>query len=212
MSRLINTFFHITLAAVCLAALCMPQTASASQIETIAIAPFESHSLEDISHVEAGMARMLYARLSWKDRVKVLLPKSLPAGGFQNPEGMDERAVRALAQKINTDYVITGTVTHFAGAFSLDILVHDLAARKTVPFFAQADNAGDVILELNNVAARINKDIFNRTTLAYKQMEQTQNSHEQELLRMNPEQMMPYITPSDPEGADEPLWKFWKWF
>lgn len=185
--------------------------ARASEMQTIAIMPFEAYSPEDISHIKTGITRMLYSRLSWKEHVTVLDSAAL----FDDIDAVirlpRSQAVRKVAEKSSARYVLSGSITHFAGAYSLDATVFDTTTGKSIPFFEQAKTVEEVIPKLNHIAARINKDIFDRTTVAYKKMEEEKNSNTQQLQRMNPEQMMPFINHKK-EKEDFPFWKFWKYF
>jgi hypothetical protein len=49
----------------------------AAEMQTFAVLPFETNADKDITYVQKGISRMLYSRLSWPDKVKVIPPKTI---------------------------------------------------------------------------------------------------------------------------------------
>jgi enolase len=102
--------------------------------------------------------------------------------------------------------VLIGSITEFAGAYSFDAKVFDLKAMTFLTFFEQANEVGEIIKKFDIIAAKINKKIFDRTTLAYEKFEKDKTINAQDLQRMNPERMMPGIN----QGKEtKPWWKIW---
>ena len=52
--------------------LCYPLNTFAKDKKLIAILPFETISMEDMSYVRTGIIEMLHSRLTWKDKVTVI--------------------------------------------------------------------------------------------------------------------------------------------
>ena len=178
-------------------------------MKTIAVLPFEVNSPDDISHIRSGLVSMLHSRLYWKDRVRVvkkgIINKTLTVAPGMNKN----KLVETIAEKTGSDYVLTGTITQFAGSFSLDAQVIDVKNNRQLTFFEQAKQIDNVIPKLDRIAGKINKKVFDRTTVAWDDYQKEINSAQEGPQKMNPEMMMPF-----PYGDSEktpPVWKFWKY-
>ena len=192
----------------------MAKTANA-EIKTIVILPFEVNSQKDISFIRSGIAEMLNSRLSWKDHVSVVdgkdiadkksdlqsLLKSILNKNHDLPEASPE----------NYNYVLTGSITEFAGAFSLDVKVFNVKDKSSRSFFNQASSMEKIIPGINILAAEINKKIFNRTTEALKTRANNGKKYEskkEKTIRENPEKLMEEQFGKE-EQKSRPFWKFW---
>jgi len=192
----------------------MAKTANA-EIKTIVILPFEVNSQKDISFIRSGIAEMLNSRLSWKDHVSVVdgkdiadkksdlqsLLKSILNKNHDLPEASPE----------NYNYVLTGSITEFAGAFSLDVKVFNVKDKSSRSFFNQASSMEKIIPGINILAAEINKKIFNRTTEALKTRANHGKKYEskkEKTIRENPEKLMEEQFGKE-EQKSRPFWKFW---
>lgn len=186
-------------------------TNASNSMKSIAVLPFETHATRDISYIKSGISKMLYSRLYWKDHVlvhNVSNEKEI----LDTATGLPEKeTVFRVANTTGAGYILCGAVTEFSGAYSLDVQVFDIIEKKVTPFYEQADSVNEVIPKLNAIAARINKKIFDRTTVAYKKLEQ-KDSSTQQLQRMNPEDLLNYLGDQPEHEEDIPFWKFWKFF
>ena len=186
-----------------------------AKASTIAIIPFEINSQKDISFIRAGIAQMLKSRLKWKDHVSVVEEKGTP--GKLNSQALLKTILNkeyALNSDDETayDYVLSGSITEFAGAFSLDIKVFNIKNRTSRTFSEQAETMTKIIPEVDILAAKINKKIFNRTTAALKLSENYGKSIEtkqNKRTRQNPEQFMIQQFGKQRKKAKHPFWKFW---
>lgn len=163
-------------------------SATASTIKKIAIVPFEINSQQDISYIKNGIFQMLSSRLAWKGNTSV--------GAANNPNvGISQ-----------FDYVVKGSITEFAGAFSVDATVYNVSEKQSQSFFAQAENQEKIIPSVELLSAKINKDIFNRDTelLALADEEKIKAA-----IRANPEKLMPVEAAIQPAEKKRPFWKFW---
>lgn len=208
-----SLFCHLFIFAVSTVCCLSPVSAAQqSSAEKMAVLPFETQAGRDISYIRQGISHMLYSRLSWEDRVTVL-PFETDMTVLDPVTGLPEKAaVLKVADDTGARYVLCGSVTEFSGAYSLDIQVFDVKEQTIIPFYDQAETIESVIPKMTAIAARINKKVFDRTTAAYKQLEQEKNSPAQALQRMNPENMLPYLQDADREEKHVPWWKFWKHF
>ena len=181
--------------------------ATDATLKTIAIIPFETNSKKDLTFIQNGVLQMLRSRLMWKGQVQIM-PRSRidqALSGMSIP--MTNQSVLAFGKKTGADYVITGGITEFSGAFSVDTKVYDLEKQIFLTFFSQAKDINAMITQVDVVAAKINKKIFERTTIAYEKFQKEKIITEEELRRMNPERMMP--ARRQRTDNDDPWWKLW---
>jgi len=102
--------------------------------------------------------------------------------------------------------VITGTITEFSGAYSIDTKVWNLKTKSYLTFYDQSATLNKLISRVDIVAAKINKKIFDRTTVSYDKYKNEKIITEEELRRMNPERMMPVREAGE---RKKPWWKIW---
>jgi TolB-like protein len=185
-------------------------------IKTIAVLPFKINAPEKLIHVQKGLGRMLYSRLSWNDNVVVIPQKELLSylsGTDGSKAGTDKvksgKGIREIARLTHSDFVLTGAITKLGGSFSIDVQVYDIENKRYMAFFDQSQKSGDLIDKTNRIAATINKKIFGRSTLAWEKMEQEQKADVQKQIRKNPEYMMK--TPGWQDAEKSPGWKIWKY-
>lgn len=189
------------------------QTAGANEIKTMAILPFTVNAAEDLSHVQKGIFNMLYSRLSWQDHVTVI-PKTQIQTDLSNlktstgQQLTGNQLVTKIGATTNSDYVLTGSVTKLAGSFSIDAQVYDIRNKRFMSFFEQSKVNDDLIDKVDRIAATINKEAFNRSTVTYEQMEQEKQANINKLKRQNPEHLMKVPAVQQDKG---PGWKVWKY-
>jgi TolB-like protein len=180
--------------------------ADATRIKTIAIMPFETHSQTDITYITSGILTMLHTRLSWKGHVDVVQKSRVEDVMSQLRQPDQTRRVVALGEKTQADYVITGSITEFSGAFSIDTRVYDLTDKSYMTFYGQSKTIDKVIFEVDIFSAKINKKVFDRTTRSYEKFERDHIITQEQLKRINPERMMPMPAM---EEETKPWWKVW---
>ena len=179
--------------------------ANSKNIKTIAILPFETNSQADISYITSGVWNMLYSRISWRDHIQVINKNKL-SSSLDNLKGATENEmVLKIAQDTQAGYVLTGSITEFSDAFSLDVKIYDIKNRSYLTFYDQTTKIDQIIQKTNVISAKINKKVFNRTTTTFERLKKEEIITEEELKRMHPEQMMPYHQ----KKKDDPWWKIW---
>ena len=189
---------------------CSPLTAQAKEIKSIAVLPFEMIAPEDLSYIRDGIVQMLHTRLVWKDKVTVADQKTVETllTGIKDKD--TTRRAEALAKSTGSDYVLTGSITRFADAFSIDARIYDIQKKQWMAFSEQSTAINDLIPKMSAVSAKINKKIFNRETVIYTDLVRDEQEKFEQLKRQNPERMMPKI----PEGEREKkssFWRFWEY-
>ncbi|MBF0467586.1 MAG: hypothetical protein HQK61_01655 [Desulfamplus sp.] len=210
-----------------------PDTAL-SEVRKIVIIPFEINSQKDISYIKDGVFQMLSSRLEWKDNIVVATEKEVDEslaiysadnsrhpGSGHNSDGGNKKGTDAnpetkqghdiisqIAAHTGSDYVIRGSITEFAEAFSVDATVFDAGQNRFYPFFTQADKPEQIIPGIEILCAKINMDLFKRETSALALIDEDKNRTSLNNIRANPEKLIPQITPTQSE-KDKPFWKFW---
>ncbi len=190
--------------------LIIPSTGNAVEgksIKRVVILPFETNTQKDISYIIAGIRSMLYSRIAWEDNVHVIR-KDLTTKVLS---GLNQTAtyqtIKQIGKLTNADYIISGIVTEFANAFSIDSKVYNLKQGTFLTFFDQAKTIDQVISKTDIVAAKINIKTFDRTTTSYEKFKKDNPLTEEKLRRMNPEKMMPARLKTG--NKKEPWWKIW---
>jgi len=182
----------------------------AGTAKTIAVIPFKINSDKDITYIQSGVSAMFHSRLSWKDNIQVMEKNRMQSAIADLPGRSESAFLTEFAQKTRTDYLLTGSITEFADAYSFDTKVFDMEKMTYLTFYDQAATRNEIIKKFNIIAAKINKKIFNRTTVAYEKYEKDKTIDAENLRRMNPERLMPVGVDQDDE-KDEPWWKVWKY-
>lgn len=192
----------------------MTKTASA-EMKTIVILPFEVNSQKDLSFIKSGIVQMLNSRLSWKDHVAVVDGKNIT-----DEKSDSQSLLKSILNKNydlpgvadkNYNYVLTGSITEFAGAFSIDVKVINTGDKTSHSFFIQAFSMEKIIPGIDILAAKINKTIFNRTTAALKAMtghNKKYESKKEKAIRQNPEKLLEEQFGKKRQKS-RPFWKFW---
>lgn len=176
---------------------------------TIAVLPFTIHASEDFSHIPKGVEYMLHSRLSWPEKVRVVPRQKIRAVLNQVDTTDRNRLIKQVADRTNSDLILEGSITRLAGSFSIDAMVYDMENKRYMTFFEQSADSGELISKVAQVAAGINKQVFDRSTITWEKMEQERRARINELKRRNPEHLMQ--NPQWQQQDDSPGWKIWKY-
>ncbi len=205
-----NTHFISKLFLICIVCLTFISTLSlAEDKKTIAILPFEMISNEDISYLQEGILQMLHSRLYWEDHVIVIKKRNMN-DLLKTIDKNSTNLVQDILDRTHTDYIMTGSVTQFSDAFSIDTKILDVKNSQSLSFFDQSKNLNEVIPKLNIIAAKINKKVFSRKTATYNKLANDQLKEVEKWKRQNPERMMPQI-PQGEKQEKRKWWKFWNY-
>ncbi|MFA5905240.1 MAG: hypothetical protein WC836_15000 [Desulfobacula sp.] len=180
--------------------------AATGSLKTVAIIPFESNTENDLSYMTSGILTMLESRLSWKNKVAVVQQSTVIKSLSGMKEIYESNAVFKIGEKTGADFVVTGIITEFAGAYSIDTKVWNLKTKSYLTFYDQSTTLDKLISRVDVVAAKINKKIFDRTTVSYEKYKNENIITEEDLRRMNPERMMPV---QEQKERKKPWWKIW---
>ncbi len=174
--------------------------------KTIAILPFEMISNDDISYLQEGILQMLHSRLQWDGKVIVIKKRNME-DLLKTIDKKTTPLVQDILDRTHTDYILTGSITQFANAFSIDTKIFDVKNSQALSFFDQSDSIDQVIPKLNTIAAKINYKIFNRETTEYSKLTKEVKDKAKNWERQNPEELMPSIPHEKIEKSS--WWKVW---
>ena len=204
LSKSVNTAIFLFITFIC------PISPAQAQMQQVAILPFTVNAEKDLTYIKEGISQMLSSRLAWKDKVLVIPPKTILNEVQKEPQLSGPPLVTSIFNHTDVHYVISGSITEFAGTFSLDTSVYtDTSGSPMHTFFGQANTPDDIIPEMSTIASKINQSVFNRnvTTLADSKGQQT--TTKEDLTRANPEKLIPQVIQETPR-EQKPFWKFWK--
>ncbi|MBF0230631.1 MAG: hypothetical protein HQK63_13770 [Desulfamplus sp.] len=192
-----------------------------SAIKTVAITPFQINSPKDISYIQNGIREMLSSRLAWKDKTLVvsenlesikdgLIKKDITETEYISSKNNISKEKEGRQNLASFDYIIRGSITEFAGAFSVDATVYNIRQNSSQSFFIQAETLEKIIPSVEILSAKINKDIFNRETASLALLEEEKKEGTTNSSRANPEKLMPLTSFEQGEiEKKRPFWKFW---
>ena len=153
---------------------------------------------------------MLHSRLVWKDKVSVIEQKETETRFNQIKDPNTTRRIEALAKSLDSDYVVTGSITHYADAFSIDTRIYDIHNKQWMDFSEQSTAINDLIPKMSAVSAKINKKVFDRETVIYTDLVRQEQEKAEQWKRQNPERLMPDIPAGEREKKSS-FWRFWEY-
>ncbi|MDQ5985522.1 MAG: hypothetical protein CSYNP_01233 [Syntrophus sp. SKADARSKE-3] len=134
----------------------------AKEKPTVAVLPFSVHSAENIDYIQQGIMDMLSSRISANEQITVASrEKVLDAIKSIKTKDFSPSDINLIGKKLNTDYVVRGSITKIGNSISIDGKLIDIAASKsTVDIFTQSQGMDDVITKINDFAQRINQFVM----------------------------------------------------
>jgi len=206
-----NTLIKLIVPVLILGVLIFPYTGFAASPETLAVLSFaiNAEKNKNLDYLKQGISTMFYSRLTSPEKVAVIPPKEMASLEPELKQLSGSELVHETARKTGSRYVLYGTITSLAGAFSIDAKVFDTAEKQYMAFFEQSKNSDDLIKKVDRIAAAINHKVFNRTTVTWEQMEQEKQKKLNELKNQNPENLMQ--VPTGWQREEKVGWKVWKY-
>lgn len=123
---------------------------SAAQAQVrVAVLPLQVNALEQHEYLQKGLSDMLTSRIGRVDGVSVLRVEDLKKATRKQDQA------RSTAKELGAEYVVYGSFTAFGGGASLDLICSSVADGSTKRGFVQAGNIGEIIPQLDGVAAKI---------------------------------------------------------
>jgi TolB-like protein len=135
---------------------------------TVTILPFSLHSAENIDYVKQGIEEMLTSRISASDKITVTgkgtVLQELKRSKIKE---ISESNVLNLGKKLNSDYIVWGSITKIGSSISINGKLLDLSNPKSdVGVFTQAQTLDDVIPKINDFSENILRHILGTTLQA----------------------------------------------
>jgi hypothetical protein len=165
---------------------------------------------KDLTYIQEGISHMLSSRIAQKDKT-IIVPGKTILDKIHNARTLTGDAlVKAVADNAAADYIVAGSITEFAGSFSLDTRIYSSASPTPLrTFFSQADSMDGIIPAMNRIAAEINNQVFHRETPGLVNADAENKAPQKDLTRANPETLIPQI-PMEITQEKKPFWMFWK--
>jgi len=179
------------------------------KVRTIAVLPVHVNSTQNLDYIKKGMVQMFNSRLSWNSKVEVISGNPIENQIKDLTQIPKNRLIHKIAQQTHSDFALFCIVTELSGSFSIDATVFDIENKQYMAFFEHSKKIDDLIKKTDHIVAAINKKIFGRVTVSWKNMEMEKQKHIKELKRQNPENLIRHHQSKDSD--DSPGWKIWKY-
>jgi len=132
---------------------------------TVTILPFSVHSAENIDYVKQGIEEMLTSRIAASDKItltsKDIVLKELKKSKIKEISASN---VLNLGKKLNSDYVVWGSITKIGNSISINGKLVDIDNKKSdIGVFTQAQTLDDVIPKINDFSESIIRHILGTT-------------------------------------------------
>ena len=128
---------------------------------TVTILPFTLHSAENIDYIKQGVAEMLASRIGSYDKITItdesVVQDELKKSKIKN---ISTNNAYKLGKKLNSDYVIWGSITKIGNNISINAKLTDIANNKSdIGVSIQSKTLDDVIPRINDFSEDILKHI-----------------------------------------------------
>ena len=132
---------------------------------TVTVLPFTLNSSENIDYIKQGIEEMLSSRISVPDKINVT-DKNVVLEELKKSEikGITTADVYNLGKKLNSDYVVWGSITKIGNSISIDGKLVDIVNSKSdIGIFAQSQSLDEVIPKINDFSQKIVQHILGTT-------------------------------------------------
>ena len=196
----------------------------AAEPKRIALLPFKINAEKDMSFLQNGIFDMLTSRLSKEGEVVVISRQEVEsaANAVGGLGAVNESLARKIGSQLNADYTLFGSLTVFGNSISIDAKMVDVTGNTpTTSFFDQSQDLGGVITKINQIAAQINTNVFDRQPKVAQKAApapQTPKTAPKDDLHAHPEKLLkgggpegegsPFIMATDQEQTG--FQKFWR--
>lgn len=132
---------------------------------TVTVLPFTVNSSENIDYIKQGIEEMLSSRISVSDKIsvtnKTVVLEELKKSKIKMITSAD---VSKLGKKLNSDYVVWGSITKIGNSISIDGKLVDIATAKSdIGVFSQSQSLDEVIPKINDFSQSIVHHILGTT-------------------------------------------------
>jgi TolB-like protein len=129
---------------------------------TVTVLPFTLNSSENIDYIKQGIEEMLTSRISVTDKINVT-NKNVVMEEFKKYKIKEVTVddVYNLGKKLNSDYVVWGSITKIGNSISIDGKLVDIVnAKSDIGIFAQSQSLDEVIPKINDFSQSIVQHIL----------------------------------------------------
>ena len=132
---------------------------------TVTVLPFTLNSAENIDYVKQGIEEMLSSRISVPDKINVtdknVVMEEIKKSKIKEITKAD---VYDLGKKLNSDYVVWGSITKIGNSISIDGKLVDIVTSKSdIGIFSQSQSLDEVIPKINDFSQNIIQHILGTT-------------------------------------------------
>ena len=132
---------------------------------TVTVLPFTLNSAENIDYVKQGIEEMLSSRISVPDKINVT-DKNVVLEEIKKSKikEITKADVYDLGKKLNSDYVVWGSITKIGNSISIDGKLVDIVTSKSdIGIFSQSQSLDEVIPKINDFSQNIIQHILGTT-------------------------------------------------
>jgi TolB-like protein len=129
---------------------------------TVTVLPFTLYSSENIDYIKQGIEEMLSSRISVPDKINVT-NKNVVMEEIKKSKirGITTADVYNLGKKLNSDYVVWGSITKIGNSISIDGKLADIVnAKSDIGIFTQSQSLDEVIPKINDFSQSIVQHIL----------------------------------------------------
>ena len=140
----------------------------ADEPDRVVIIPFKMNAQEDLTFLKDGIYDMLASRLSRAGKVQVVGREETEKALETVTGPVNEISAIETGEKLNSDFVLFGSLTVFGNSVSIDAKMVDVSGnRPSLAFFNHSQGMDEVIPRINIIAGDINEKVFGiKTTVA----------------------------------------------
>ncbi len=132
---------------------------------TVTVLPFTLNSSENIDYIKQGIEEMLSSRISVPDKINVT-NKNVVLDEIKKSKikSITANDVYNLGKKLNSDYVVWGSITKIGNSISIDGKLVDIVNSKSdIGIFTQSQTLDEVIPKINDFSQNIVQHILGTT-------------------------------------------------
>ena len=132
---------------------------------TVTVLPFTLNSAENIDYIKQGIEEMLSSRISVPDKINVT-DKNVVLEEIKKSKikEITKADVYDLGKKLNSDYVVWGSITKIGNSISIDGKLIDIVTSKSdIGIFSQSQSLDEVIPKINDFSQNIIQHILGTT-------------------------------------------------
>jgi hypothetical protein len=161
-----ETMTKKTLLYILLSLLLAALTATAyAEEKRIAISVFQVNSKEDLGYIQSGLSSLLPPRVSLPGKITVVDNTSVRKALSPPKADYSLETKGRISRSINVDYLLTGSLTKFGDAISIDAFLYDAAdPESSSPFSVSCTGLDNLIAQVQTLAKDLQRRILYGTS------------------------------------------------